>query len=178
MIVTFPLNQIKIFLLILIFFSTNRLMGQKLNTTDIISIYNKSIGNAESYLSNKGFVFTKNGKETSISCYKFSWIPVGAVKNEIITKRYCGNNMEDENPYVEYIFKSLPHFNSLKNSLNSLGFKRVDTFENVNGLNVIYQKINDPIYKIQFTSNIDSSNLGGKFSLRYFEADLILPYED
>jgi hypothetical protein len=61
-------------------------MGQKLNTTDIILIYNKSIGYAESYLSNKDFVFTKNGNDTCINCCKFSWVPVGTVKITLLAK--------------------------------------------------------------------------------------------
>ncbi|MCA4810612.1 hypothetical protein IF128_12820 [Empedobacter stercoris] len=154
----------KIFLLFTILFSTCT-YSQILSYNDIKSILDQSLIEADNTLSNKGYRINRNSgiDENSLS---YIWDKKG--KSDRSTS-YLIISIDKSRPYkmVWYQFHSLSHYNSLLKTIESLNFKRTESYYKFESLNSIYE--ND-------TYNISISKAANHytFSIRYQFNKLLL----
>jgi hypothetical protein len=154
-------------------------IAQSLTVGDLIYTFKVSPGKAQEYLSQKGFVYKNELSESNGGCPVSRWISLTKGQNDSIIKSYCYSNSEEENTYVQYIFFNLNHFNQFVVSINKLGYKRVDTWSNIDGMNNSYQNINEnDKIEIRLTSHVVGEKSNPRFLIKIYNKILSLPFDN
>jgi hypothetical protein len=161
-------------LLFLIVFSNT--FSQKLTLQDLVIILESKPGKAQEYLSTKGFVYKNEMQDSESACPSSRWVSLKSNMRESVTKKYCYDG-GTENSFIQYGFSDIVFFNQFIVNLKKIGYGRVDTFTNVDGMNVRYQKRSADKEIIVSSLSLDT-NIGSKFSIRIFYKTLEIPFED
>ena len=115
-------------------------------------------------------------QDSKPACPSSRWVSLKSTSRESLIKKYCydGNT---ENSSIEYGFTNIAFFNQFVIYLKKLGYDRVDTFTNIDGMNVMYQKRSTDKNVIVSSLNLDK-NGESQFSIRIFYKTLEIPFED
>ena len=143
-----------------------KIFAQNLNYNDLTNILSETIVQSNDYLENKGYRIFNTNSNTNDNKISYIWDKHGTL-NPSVSYLLITWNKSKNYKMVWYQFHSLSHYNSLLKTIESLNFKRTESYYKFESLNSIYE--ND-------TYNISISKAANHytFSIRYQFNKLLL----
>ena len=143
-----------------------KIFAQNLNYNDLTNILSETIVQSSDYLENKGYRIFNTNSNTNDNKISYIWDKHGK-SNPSVSYLLITWNKSKNYKMVWYQFHSLSHYNSLLKTIESLNFKRTESYYKFESLNSIYE--ND-------TYNISISKAANHytFSIRYQFNKLLL----
>ena len=153
--------------------------AQSLTVEDLIYTFKITPGKAQEFLSQKKFVYKNEMSESDGGCPISRWVSLAKGQNESIIKSYCYSNSEEDDTYVKYVFVNLDQFNQFVVNVNKLGYRRVDTWSNIDGMNNLYQNLNENNnIEIRLTSQATGEKSNPRFLIKINNKYLTLPFDN
>jgi hypothetical protein len=131
-------KTVLVIFLVSIFFFNKSVFSQHLSYNDILTLYKSNSEENETFLSKKGFTFSKSEKDDATNKTSITWMyrrpgVNNSSSNEYIIKD-CSNLFQGDCESITYYTASEVHFNILKNTMKAKFYKFIYSDTNEYGV--------------------------------------------